>query len=182
MNTKSTLQMIEDNSILRKRIKLAVSSDGNTIYLGQKRFIRLIVATLMYVMVFVMFLFACVSVTNPQYYFILPFSVAILLICLWVIRSFTRVISIDSAKHTFSISGQLRKRYVFPWSSYQGREILYSVKDYPETFYVRSQDGPLIRTVKMFDVTPVLRIYRREYYEDIMTLWDCVESDMPVNS
>ena len=69
MNTKSTLQMIEDNSILRKRIKLAVSSDGNTIYLGQKRFIRLIVATLMYVMVFVMFLFACVSVTNPQYFF-----------------------------------------------------------------------------------------------------------------
>ena len=95
-----------------------------------------------------------------------------------IVRIETRVFTVDLKERNVSIGGRWQRRCTYDWSSYRGYEIVRSVKDFPEDFYILFQDGSKERKFKLANLTLFLRRYNPTYYDALLDVWESIEDEM----
>ena len=92
-----------------------------------------------------------------------------------MVRTQTRLITVDFKLKSVSIEGRWRKKQIFVWTAYRGNEIQYTVKRIPEQFYIKFQDGERVRSIKLTELSPLLRRYMPDNFQAVSAVWSNVE-------
>ena len=171
------LQIVGANKpSLERLVSITVSPDGKTITFGHGRMRRLIVITIACIMIF--FSFLCLWVSIEQYMTMIPVWPIVILLCVYCVREQTRIIMVDMNAGIVCVRGKWQRQSVYPWDNYCGYETLYSVKDFPETFYIKFRRGDKVRKIRFVHLAPLLRRFYPSDYEAILTVWKGIEEEM----
>lgn len=171
-------QVVDAHRLALDRVmSLRLSEDGTKIVIGKKRFRSKMLTVLAYLIMFLTVLSMWAAVT--LYYWMLAISCPfVVLLCIYMVRHQTQTVIFDFPKSMVTIKGVWQKTVFFPWSAYRENEIVCSIMDFPEEFYIIFQKGSKTCKIKLADVTPVLHKYNPENFSAIKKLWECVEFTM----
>lgn len=155
-------------------------SENNIITFGKGRLLRKLIAVVGYLAIVFLMMMSISSVSLGHYSFAVIFFVVALFLA-YLIWRLTRLITFDLNQRSVRISGYLRKRIQYKWEGYLGTNTLYTVKDFPETFYMLFRRREKVNKVRLVDITPIFRKYRPSNYEAILSLWSKIENKMNNN-
>ena len=176
MSKSDILQVIETNRFsLKNMMDIDVLSNGDVIIIKKKHLYRLLLTILAYNTVLIS-LFVMWTSYDLGYWQVAVACPFVVLWSIYVIREQAKTIVVDMNNKCVSIMGRWRRDYSFSWSNYQGHETYYSVKDFPEEFYIKFMDGEKVRKIKMADINLVFHKSTETNYAALLSLWECVES------
>ena len=177
MENNDFLQIVETNKpSLKRLVSVTVSPDGKTVTFGHGRMRRLIVITIACLMI--LFSLLCLWVSIKQYMTMIPIWPIVILLCVCCVRAQTRIIMVNMNTGIVCVRGKWQRKSVYPWQNYCGHETLYSVKDFPETFYIKFRRGDKVRKISFVHLAPLLRRFYPSDYEAILTVWKGIEEEM----
>lgn len=178
MDNSSILQYIETNkSPLTKMMDIHVTPDGGIITIRVKKSYRIILTTLAYSMILFSLLLMWLG-SSLGYWGVVAVCPFVVLYCLWEIREKARTIIVDTSHKTVSIKGRWQRERSFSWDDYQGHEILCSVKDFPEEFFIKFMDSGKVRKIKLADINPVFHKSTEINVVTLIGLWECIKANM----
>lgn len=108
---------------------------------------------------------------------ILTFDLEMLLIeipCAIFIRKLTYKKTINLAEARFEFTGQLRKNRVFTLADYEGGETRYTIKDFPEEFWVNFRADKGTKSFKLADLNMGRASDIEPNHEAVRALWDAI--------
>lgn len=174
MEDNQLVQMIEYNrEALARIVNVSVAEDGSTLCFGHQSQWRLVATVIGYFLAVVFLLFAIAGFTASWYLSLV--CIVLLLFAIHMVRTQTRLITVDFKLKSVSIEGRLRKKQIFVWTAYRGNEIQYTVKRIPEQFYIKFQDGERVRSIKLTELSPLLRRYMPDNFQAVSAVWSNVE-------
>ena len=178
MEDNNFLIVVDTNKQNTQRIvTVSTAEDGSTITFGQSHLRQTILMVLVYI-VLIPLLLICIWVSTEGYWSLMPAWFILILLLIYEVRTITRTITVDLKSERISVSGKWQKGYSILWSSYQGYEVLYTVKDIPETLWIKYQEGGQTKRLKLAELSPLLRSYSSSDFEALLTMWQAIEKEM----
>jgi len=178
MNNNNILHIIDANrNLLNKMLDIEIPSNGDVIIFRKRRLHRYLqtIAAFFSMLLSLFLIWMGCSLNYLGLVVVCPF---ITLYSIYVIREQSREIILDMANKALCVKGRWQKGYSFPWCDYQGHETYYSVKDFPEEFYIKFMDAGKIRRIKLADINPLFQKSTESKYAVIMMMWECVENNL----
>ena len=171
-------QVVDAHRLALDRVmSLRLSEDGTKMVICKKRFRSKMLTVLAYLIMFLTVLSMWAAIT--LHYWMLAISCPfVVLLCIYMVRHQTQTIIFDFPKSIVTIKGHWQKTVFFPWSAYKEYEIISSIMDFPEEFYIIFQRGSKTCKIKLADVTPVLHKYIPANYDAVKALWKGIETKM----
>ena len=174
MEDNQLVQMIEYyKEALARIVNVSVAEDGSTLCFGHQSQWRLVATMIGYFLAVVFLLFAIAGFTTS--WSLSMVCIVLLLFAIHMVRIQTRLITVDFKLKSVYIEGRLRKKQTFAWTAYRGNEIQYTVKRIPEQFYIKFQDGERVRSIKLTELSPLLRRYMPDNFQAVSVVWFNVE-------
>ncbi len=104
------------------------------------------------------------------------------LIFLLLIREFSYSFNINLAEGTFTFKGQLRKNRTYSLVDYEGAETRYTIKDFPEEFWVKFKTAKGTKSYKMANLNMGHARNIEPNHEAVCALWDAIIRQMQSDS
>ena len=174
MEDNQLVQMIEYyKEALARIVNVSVAEDGSTLCFGHQSQWWLLATMIGYFLAVVLLLFAIAGFATSWY--LSTVCIVLLLLVIYMVRTQTRLITVNFKLKSVSIEGRLRKKQTFAWAAYRGHEIQYTVKRIPEQFYIKFQDGERVRNIKLTELSPLLKRYMPDNFQAVSVVWSNVE-------
>lgn len=174
MEDNQLVQVIEYyKEALARIVNVCVAEDGSTLCFGHQSLWRRVVTVMGYMLAVVLLLFAIAGFSTSWY--LSTVCIFLLQFVIYTVRTQTRLITVDFKLKSVCIEGRWRKKQTFPWTAYRGNEIQYTVKRIPEQFYIKFQDGERVRSLKLTELSPLLRRYMPDNFQAVSVVWSNVE-------
>ena len=178
MSNSAILQVIETNrSSLKNMMDITYLSDRDLIIMKKIHLFRLLLTIIAYFMIPIS-LFVLWASYDLGYWQVAAACPFVVLYFIYILSEQAKTVGVDMINKSVSIKERWRRDCSFSWENYQGHETYYSVKDFPEEFYIKFMDGGKVRKIKLADINPVFHKSTEANYTALLSLWECVETNM----